>query len=106
MYGWHKNYSWKEYKRSSCEIRLDSGKTCWKAGISVPFMTQIELARKSASLEVIQNIATALGVSYERLFKTESHKNKDTHYALRLLEKDLIQSISNTIQEKIENVEL
>ena len=92
------------------DLRVKSGwtqeKLAEKAGISVPFMTQIELARKSASLEVIQNIATALGVSYERLFKTESHKNKDTHYALHLLEKDLIQSISNTIQEKIENVEL
>lgn len=91
-------------------LRVKSGwtqeKLAEKAGISVPFMTQIELARKSASLEVVQNIATALGVSYERLFKTEFYQNKDTHYALHLLEKDLIQSISNTIQEKIENVEL
>ena len=92
------------------DLRVKSGwtqeKLAEKAGISVPFMTQIELARKSASLEVVQNIATALGVSYERLFKTEFYKNKDTHYALHLLEKDLIQSISNTIQEKIENIEI
>lgn len=77
-----------------------------KAGISVPFMTQIELARKSASLEVIQNIAVALGVSYERLFKTEKANNSDIHYEIRLLEKDLIQSITTVIQTKFENTTL
>ena len=92
------------------ELRIKSGwtqeKLAEKAGISVPFMTQIELARKSASLEVIQNIANALGVSYERLFKTEASKNPDSHYALHLIEKDLIQSITDIIQTKFENAEL
>ena len=50
-------------------LRVKSGwtqeKLAEKAGISVPFMTQIELARKSASLEVIQNIAMALGYKQE-----------------------------------------
>ena len=40
-----------------------------KTGISVPFMTQIELGRKSASLEVVQNIAAALNISYKQLFE-------------------------------------
>ncbi len=40
-----------------------------QAGISVPFMTQIELARKQASLEVIEKIAKALNVPYEILFR-------------------------------------
>lgn len=40
-----------------------------KSGISVPFMTQIELGRKSASLEVVQNIAAALNISYKQLFE-------------------------------------
>ncbi len=39
-----------------------------QAGISVPFMTQIELARKQASLEVIEKIAKAFNVPYSRLF--------------------------------------
>lgn len=90
------------------ELRLKSGwtqeKLAEKAGISVPFMTQIELARKSASLEVIQNIATALGVSYERLFKTESSKETDKNYSIHLLEKDLIQSITEIVHTKFENV--
>ena len=40
-----------------------------KSGISVPFMTQIELGRKSASLEVVQNIAAALNISCKQLFE-------------------------------------
>ena len=62
-----------------------------KAGISVPFMTQIELARKTPSLEVIENIAKALNVSYTQLFKTEISENKDVAYSLHLLESDLVQ---------------
>lgn len=77
-----------------------------KAGISVPFMTQIELARKSASLEVIEKIAKALDVSYERLFKTNSSKNSNNKNALKLLKKELLQSINDTVQEKFENAEL
>lgn len=46
-----------------------------QAGISVPFMTQIELARKQASLEVIEKIAKALNVPYEILFRQEDGIN-------------------------------
>lgn len=74
-----------------------------KAGISVPFMTQIELARKTASLEVIEDIALALGVSYERLFKTTFLKENDVSYNLHLLENDLIQSVTEKIHEHFEN---
>ena len=90
-------------------LRVKSGwtqeKLAEKAGISVPFMTQIELARKSASLEVIQNIAMALGVSYERLFKSGTSTVADTKYMLHILEKDLIESITDIVQTKFENIE-
>lgn len=48
------------------------------AGISVPFMTQIELARKQASLEVIEKIAKALDVPYSTLFIQENSESKET----------------------------
>lgn len=90
------------------ELRVKSGWTqetlAEKAGISVPSMTQIELARKSASLEVIQNIAFVHGVSYERLFKSETTSTKDINFSLRTLEKDLIQSISDVVQKKFEDI--
>lgn len=77
-----------------------------KAGISVPFMTQIELARKSASLEVIQNIAVALDVPYERLFKNGTPHNKDIQKILHIFEKDLVKSINDVVHKKIENIEI
>lgn len=92
------------------ELRMQAGwtqeKLAEKAEISVPFMTQIELARKSASLEVIEKIAKALGVSYERLFKTNSSKKSDNKTSLKLLKKELIQSINEIIQEKFEHTEI
>lgn len=47
------------------------------AGISVPFMTQIELARKQASLEVVEKIARALDVPYSILFIQEKSEKQD-----------------------------
>lgn len=92
------------------QLRKQSGwtqeKLAEKAGISVPFMTQIELARKTASLDVIESIAKAFGVSYERLFKSNSIENKDILYALRLLEKDLTAAITEEIHNKFENLDL
>lgn len=92
------------------QLRKQSGwtqeKLAEKAGISVPFMTQIELARKTASLDVIESIAKAFGVSYERLFKSNSIENKDILYALRLLEKDLTAAITEEIHNKFENLDV
>lgn len=70
-----------------------------KAGISVPFMTQIELGRKSASLEVIQGIAAALGVPYCRLFD-EPEPDAPTARNLSLLERRLSDSIMGIIREE------
>lgn len=92
------------------ELRIKSGwtqeKLAEKAGISVPFMTQIELARKSASLDVIENIATALGVSYERLFKTDTATITEEKEVLYQIEKELIQSITTVVQTKFEKVKV
>ncbi|MFC2330963.1 MAG: helix-turn-helix domain-containing protein [Treponema sp.] len=77
-----------------------------KAGISVPFMTQIELARKSASLDVIESIAKAFGVSYERLFKSDIMENKDIYYKLRILENALTTAITEEIRNTFENLDL
>ena len=73
-----------------------------KASISVPFMTQIELARKSASLEVVESIARALGISYDRLFTTTPQEESDFGYKLHLLEKDIAQSVIDKIHERFE----
>ncbi len=77
-----------------------------KADISVPFMTQIELGRKSASLEVIEKVAKALGVSYEMLFKTEKTESKDVKHKLQILEKNIVETVTSNIHAMFEKIEL
>ena len=92
------------------KLRKQSGwtqeKLAEKAGISVPFMTQIELARKTASLDVIESIAKAFDVSYERLFKSDIMENKDIYYKLRILENALTTAITEEIRNTFENLDL
>lgn len=73
-----------------------------KSGISVPFMTQIELGRKSASLEVVQSIASALNVSYEQLFD-ENSATSEKQPNLVLLEKQLSESVLRQIHKEFCN---
>ncbi len=70
-----------------------------KSGISVPFMTQIELGRKSASLEVVQNIANALNISYRQLFEENISANPEKTN-LSLLEQNLTSSVVKKIHEE------
>lgn len=65
-----------------------------QAGISVPFMTQIELARKQASLEVIEKIAKALNIPYSYLFLQDSEEDVSNTNCVNFLMK--LQSEINT----------
>ena len=76
-----------------------------KSGISVPFMTQIELGRKSASLEVIQNIASALNISYKQLFDEEIISKKEPINFIAF-ENQLSESIQKTIHEEFKKLKL
>ena len=68
-----------------------------KAGISVPFMTQIENGKKSASLEVIQNIAEALQIPYKNLF---DEKPSTKLQNLLELQQNLSKLVLNDIQKE------
>lgn len=71
-----------------------------KSGISVPFMTQIELGRKSASLEVVQNIAAALNISYKQLFEENIAADNQVKTNLSLLEQNITSSVVKKIHEE------
>ena len=71
-----------------------------KSGISVPFMTQIELGRKSASLEVVQNIAAALNISYKQLFEENIASGNQGKTNLSLLEQNITSSVVKKIHEE------
>ena len=71
-----------------------------KSGISVPFMTQIELGRKAASLEVVQNIAAALNISYKQLFEENIAAGNQGKINLSLLEQNITSSVVKKIHEE------
>ena len=71
-----------------------------KSGISVPFMTQIELGRKSASLEVVQNIAAALNIPYNQLFEENVAASNQEKTNLSLLEQNITSSVVKKIHEE------
>ena len=71
-----------------------------KSGISVPFMTQIELGRKSASLEVVQNIAAALNIYYKQLFEENIAAGNQGKINLSLLEQNITSSVVKKIHEE------
>lgn len=71
-----------------------------KSNISVPFMTQIELGRKSASLEVVEKITVALGVPFERLFWTDKIKDPDIKSKIFGFENQLCESVCKKIHEE------
>lgn len=73
-----------------------------KAQISVPFMTQIELGRKSASLEVIENISKSLGVPYDILFKKDTDDVSCSKHEIHILEKEIVKEVTKTIHEVFE----
>ena len=78
-----------------------------KAGISVPFMTQIELGRKSASLEVVAKIASALGVDYGVLFFSDSHGavNKSIPYSIKICETMILEDVKEIVTKRFIDLE-
>ena len=70
------------------------------------FAVIFHLGFKGGIKLIIGSIAKAFGVSYERLFKSNTIENKDILYALRLLEKDLTAAITEEIHNKFENLDV
>ena len=84
------------------QMEWSQEKLAEKAGISAPYITQIELGKRMPSLDVIGDIATALGVEYHVLFTKNAveivQNNKDI--PLHKLETNIITAVSKTIHEE------
>jgi transcriptional regulator with XRE-family HTH domain len=75
-----------------------------KADISVPYMTQIELGRKQASLDTVENIAKALSVSIDELFRSAPSSNKNINASLKSFESTLIKTLTSTVKQQFSNL--
>lgn len=75
-----------------------------KAEISVPYMTQIELGKKQASLETVEKIAKALSVSIDELFRSVPSHSKSINTSLKVFETNLIKSLTTIIHQQFSNL--
>lgn len=77
-----------------------------KANISVPYMTQIELGKRQASLDIIENIAKALDVPVGGLFRLDPAQNEDINASLKTFESNLVKSLTTTIHQQFSNLRI
>lgn len=75
-----------------------------KTGVSAPYITQIEVGKRKPSLEIVEKLASALGVEYKTLFEPYNSKivESSDNFSKHLLESKLISAITETIHKEFE----
>ena len=76
-----------------------------KTGVSGPYITQIEVGKRTPSLDIVEKLALALGVEYKALFEvpgTGAAPSEEQVYRLPL-ESMLISAVSDTIHNTFKN---
>ena len=71
-----------------------------KTGVSAPYITQIEVGKRKPSLEIVEKLASALGVEYKTLFEPHSEEIETKVLSKQLLESKLISAIIKTIHNE------
>lgn len=73
-----------------------------KTGVSAPYITQIEVGKRTPSLDIVEKLASALGVEYKVLFEPSNQKkHSDTSdFSKHILESKLISAITKTIHKE------
>ena len=68
-------------------------------------IAQIEVGKRTPSLEIVEKLAYALGVEYKTLFETNllGEEKVADEFAKHILEAKLIESITKTIHNEFSN---
>lgn len=74
-----------------------------KTGVSAPYITQIEVGKRTPSLDIVEKLATAFGVEYKTLFEIDSEISNCPGFNKHILESKLITAITNTIHSEFNN---
>jgi len=74
-----------------------------KTGVSAPYITQIEVGKRTPSLDIVEKLATALGVEYKILFEVHMKNVQSSEFSKHILESKLISAITNTIHNELNN---
>lgn len=72
-----------------------------RTGVSAPYITQIEVGKRTPSLDIVEKLAAALGVEYKTLFETTLNSTTidSIEFSKKLLETKLISAITNAIHQ-------
>ncbi|MBD5428859.1 MAG: helix-turn-helix transcriptional regulator [Treponemataceae bacterium] len=73
-----------------------------KTGVSAPYITQIEAGKRTPSLDIVERLASALGVEYKSLFEPNDspHASPADDFSRHLLESKLIAAVTDTIRRE------
>jgi transcriptional regulator with XRE-family HTH domain len=85
-------------KKNRRKNSLSQAKLAEKAGISTQYIAMIELSRQFPTPEVLERIATALGIEAYELFSVPSSPES----SMERLHKDIIRDIREVIVEVLE----
>ena len=73
-----------------------------KTGVSAPYITQIEVGKRTPSLDIVEKLAFALGVEYKTLFETnETETPNSLEFSKHILESKLISAVTDTIRNEL-----
>lgn len=73
-----------------------------KTGVSAPYITQIEVGKRTPSLDIVEKLAFALGVEYKTLFETNKIEEPNSpEFSKHILESKLISAVTDTIRNEL-----
>ena len=73
-----------------------------KTGVSAPYITQIEVGKRTPSLDIVEKLASALGVEYKVLFEAQNSAENAvlSDFSKHILESKLISAVTDTIHNE------
>lgn len=73
-----------------------------KTGVSAPYIAQIEVTKRTPSLDIVEKLANAFGVEYKVLFEINNPIETIDKYEFsnHLLELKLIDAVTETIKKQ------
>lgn len=72
-----------------------------KTGVSAPYITQIEVGKRTPSLDIVEKLALALGVEYKTLFEINNKNPNSPEFSKHILESKLISAVTDTIRNEL-----
>lgn len=72
-----------------------------KTGVSAPYITQIEVGKRTPSLDIVEKLALALGVEYKTLFEIKNENPNSLEFSKHILESKLISAVTDTIRNEL-----